>query len=95
MNYVDFTNAQEAFSTLQESAELHPKFRSRLNYSGMVVPGSQTRWYERFRMPLESEEERRLNAVGMHVGQQPHRPDNAFLEPWESFSKRPWNMKLA
>ena len=94
MNYVDFTNADEAFRTLLEDTDLHPKYRSRLNKRGRVVPGSQTRWYERFQMPIEGKEQRRMQAVAQHVQQQPPRPDAAFLEPWQSFEKRPWNLHL-
>merc|ERR1711965_699775 len=95
MNYVDFTNVEEAFATLLESAELHATFRSRLNKSGVAVPGSRTRWYERFRMPVEGKEIRRMSAAGQHVAVQPPRPDAAFLEPWDAFAKRPWNLHLA
>ena len=94
MNYADFTNAQEAFHTLLENAKLHPRVRSRLNKSGTVVPGSRTRWYERFRMPLEGDEERRMSAAAQHVRQQSARPDAAFLESWDTFAKRPWNLHL-
>jgi hypothetical protein len=94
MNFVDFSNAQLHFDTLLETAQTHPKFRSRLNHSGTVVPGSKTRWFERFRMPEEDEELRRLSAVAQHVQQQAPRSDAAFLEPWETFAKRPWNLKL-
>ena len=93
MNYVDFSNVQNHFSNLLENAQLHPKFRSRLNHSGSMIPGSKTRWFERFRMPVEDEEFRGLSAVAQHVQQQPSRPDVAFLEPWETFAKRPWNLK--
>ena len=95
MNYVDFTNVAEAFTTLLENADMHPKFRSRLNKSGAVVPGSRTRWYERFRMPVEGTEEKRLNAAAQHVQRQPARPDAAFLEPWAEFAQRHWNLHLA
>lgn len=94
MNYVDFTNADEAFRTLLEDTDLHPKYRSRLNKRGRVVTGSQTRWYERFKMPIEGKEQRRMQAVAQHVQQQQPRPDAAFLEPWQSFEKRPWNLHL-
>ena len=67
----------------------------RSNHSGTVVPGSKTRWFERFRMPERGRgADRRLSAVAQHVQQQAPRSDAAFLEPWETFAKRPWNLKL-
>ena len=94
MNYVDFTNAEEAFRTLLEDAQPHPTFRARLHKRGRVVPGSQTRWHERFKMPTQPIEVRRMSAAAEHVAQQPARPDAAFLEPWEAFAQRPWNLHL-
>lgn len=95
MNYVDFTNLQAREHWHLENADLHPKFRARLNKSGAVVVGSSTRWYERFRMPVMNAEFRRLSAVVQHVAVQPQRPDEAFLEPWEELARRPWNLQLA
>ena len=95
MNYVDFTNLRARERWHLENAMLHPKFRARLNKSGIAVPGSRTRWYERFRMPVMSEELRRVSAAVQHVAAQPERADAAFLEPWQELAKRPWNLQLA
>ena len=94
MNYVDRTNLAERRRWHLENTELHDKFRARLNKSGRVVPGSQTRWFERFRMPIESSELRRVHAAALHVEAQPARPAAAFLEPWGSLVQRPWNLRL-
>ena len=95
MNYVDFTNLADRERWHLENTELHSKFRSRLNKSGAVVPGSKARWYERFRMPVESAEFRRIAAATQHVAAQSARDDAAFLEPWHSLAQRPWNLQLA
>ena len=93
MNYVDFTNLPARERWHLENADTHPRFRSRLNKSGEMVPGSKTRWFERFRMPVENAEFRRVIAAVQHVAQQPERTDAAFLEPWESLKERPWNLQ--
>lgn len=95
MNYVDGSNLEEAAATLLEEAEVHPRYRSRLRKGGVAVPASQARWYERFRMAVESAEVRRLSAVVQHVQQEAERPDEAFLEPWPAFARRPWNLRRA
>ena len=30
-----------------------------------------------------------------HVQQEAERPDEAFLEPWPAFARRPWNLRRA
>lgn len=74
---------------------MHEKFRARLNKSGVVIPGSKTRWFERFRMPVKSAEFRRVGAAMQHVAAQTARGDEAFLEPWSDLAKRAWNLQLA
>jgi hypothetical protein len=59
-----------------------------------VVAGSKTRWYERFRMPWEGDEDRRRRRVATLVGRDPPRPDEAFLDPWSEFERRWWNLNL-
>ena len=99
MNYVDFTNLEARERWHLENAGVHDKFRSRLNKSGEVIPGSKTRWYERFKMPVASAEFRRVSAAVQHVAHQlenaPQRGDAAFLDPWEELAKRPWNLQVA
>ena len=94
MNFVDSTNAEEALALRLAEPELHATFRSRLVKGGKIVPGSQTRWFERFRMPWESHVEKNLAAVTALTSQEASRPDAAFLEPWSSFASRWWNRNL-
>ena len=95
MNYVDASNADEAALARLADAGAHPKFRSRLRKHGRTVPGSQTRWYERFRMPWERDEDRRRRLAARLAAREAPRPDEAFLEPWATFSRRWWNLDLA
>ena len=94
MNYVDATNADEAARARLADAGVHPKYRSRLRKGRLVVPGSKTRWYERFRMPWERDEDRRRRVATELTRQDAPRPDEAFLEPWSEFSRRWWNLNL-
>ena len=95
MNYVDASNAAEAALARLADAGLHPKYRSRLRKAGHTVPGSKTRWYERFKMPWESDEDRRRRLATTLVAQEAPRQDASFLEPWSKFSRRWWNLDLS
>jgi quercetin dioxygenase-like cupin family protein len=94
MNYVDATNADEAAHAHLADHGVHPKFRSRLRKGGVDVAGSKTRWYERFRMPWEREEDRRRRLVAKLVRHDEPRADDAFVEQWEHFARRWWNLNL-
>lgn len=94
MNFIDDSNAEEAASARLAESDTHPKFRSRLRKNGVTVPGSSTRWYERFRMPWEGEEDRRRRLVTKLARRSSSRPDAPSLEAWSTFSKRWWNLNL-
>ena len=95
MNYVDASNAAEAALARLADAGLHPKYRSRLRKAGRTVPGSKTRWYERFKMPWESDEDRRRRLATTLLAHEAPRQVTSFLEPWSKFSRRWWNLDLS
>ena len=81
---------------MREDPPLHASFRSRLRKRGAPVPGSQARWYERFRMPWEEgSDSRRLQDVAalVRARQDESIPaDEPTLEAWDSFAAREWNL---
>ena len=103
-----------------EAPQLHETFVSRLRRGGRTVPGSETRWYERFRMPWERRqrgpraprprpttdpshvrdasirpEDRRVRAAAeMVAGEVSSLDGEPYLEPWPTFSARPWNLDV-
>ena len=95
MNYVDATNLDVASRASLEAAELHPRFRPRLRKNGMPVPGSKARWYERFKMPVRRDEDRRVEAAALLAAEQAaSRPQEVFLEPWPRYETMPWNLAI-
>jgi len=103
MNWVDVTNAEDAQRASLEAHDTHPQFRPRLQKDGRPVPGSQARWYERFRMPVPKADDERLYAASLlsqleahrHAAAHGERPQAAFLEPWPSFARRAWNVNVS
>jgi len=95
MNFVDDTNLAEAARASLEAPQLHETFVSRLRRGGRTVPGSETRWYERFRMAWERPEDRWVRAAAEPVaGEVSSLDGEPYLEPWPTFSAKPWNLDV-
>lgn len=98
MNFVDASNLEEARRASLQNPDVHPRFRPRLRKGGVPVPGSQARWYERFRMPMPKPEDSRLHAASLLDAIQRRdegaRAAGAFLEPWRVLSQRAWNLNV-